>query len=156
MDQLHTAVLDIVALINGPERDAVLIREAGITLDRALFPLLVLTGRLGPIGVVELADRVGRDHTTVSRQLARMETLGIIARAPDATDRRRRACVLTTTGQAMAARIDDARESLLRRGFADWSERDIDDLVRLTVQFAAAMRRGQTGADLAAAPAPSA
>ena len=150
LNRLHTAVLDIVAMMNGPERDAVLTREAGIALDRALFPLLVLTGRLGPIGVRDLADRVGRDHTTVSRQLARMETQGLIARVVDATDRRR-ACVLTTPGQAMVACIDSARERLLRRGFADWTETDIDALVRLTTQFAAAMRRAQSEDDESAA-----
>jgi len=65
--RLHGAVLDIVSVINRPQRDEVLIKEAGIPLDRALFPLLVGVGRFGPIGVVELADRVGRDYTTVSR-----------------------------------------------------------------------------------------
>ena len=39
--QLHGAVLDIVAAMNRPQRDEALIREAGIPLDRALFPLLV-------------------------------------------------------------------------------------------------------------------
>jgi DNA-binding MarR family transcriptional regulator len=151
LDRLHTATLGIVAMMNGPERDAVLIREAGITLDRALFPLLVLTGRLGPIGVRDLADRVGRDHTTVSRQLVRMEAQGLIARIVDATDRRRRVCVLTTPGQTMAASIDSARERLLRRSFADWTETDIDALVRLTTQFAAAMRRAQSQDDESAA-----
>ncbi len=52
--QLHGAVLDIVAAIVGPQRDELLIREAGIRLDRALFPLLVLIDRFGPVGVVEL------------------------------------------------------------------------------------------------------
>jgi len=138
-------VLDIAGMMNGPERDAVLIREARITLDRALFPLLVLTGRLGPIGVVELAERVWRDQTTVSRQLARMEAQGLIARVANVVDRRRRACVLTAPGQAMAEHIDAARQSLLQRGFAGWNEHDVDDLVRLTVRFADAMRRSQSG-----------
>lgn len=33
-----------------------------------LFPLLVAVGRHGPVGVVELADHLGRDYTTVSRR----------------------------------------------------------------------------------------
>jgi hypothetical protein len=68
--QLHGALLDIVSAINRPQRDEALIREAGIALDRALFPLLVGIERFGPIGVVELADRIGCDYTTVSRQVA--------------------------------------------------------------------------------------
>jgi hypothetical protein len=35
--QLHGAVLDIVGAMNRPRRDEVLIKEAGISLDRALF-----------------------------------------------------------------------------------------------------------------------
>ncbi len=70
---LHGALLDIVSVMNRPQRDAELIKEAGIPLDRALFPLLVGIERFGPIGVVELADRAGRDYTTVSRQVAKLE-----------------------------------------------------------------------------------
>ena len=88
--RLHDAVLDIVAVINRPDRDERLIREAGIRLDRALFPLLVLTERFGPIGVVDLAGRVGRDHSTVSRQAAKLVQLGLVERRERATDRRLR------------------------------------------------------------------
>src|SRR5262245_48031274 len=85
---LHAALVDIVIVINRPQGDAVLIREAGIRLDRALFPLLVGIERFGPIGVVELAERAGRDYTTVSRQVAKLETLGLVSSRPGTTDRR--------------------------------------------------------------------
>ena len=61
--ELHGALIDIVSVMNRPQRDEQMVREAGISLDRALFPLLVMVERLGPIGVVDLADRVGRDYT---------------------------------------------------------------------------------------------
>ncbi len=144
---LHGVVLDIVGMMNGPQRDELLIREAGIRLDRALFPLLVLVERLGPIGVVDLADRVGRDYTTVSRQLAKLEALGLIERRGSATDRRVREAVIASAGKAMTDRIDTARERILRRGFADWPAGDIDELVRLTSKFADAMRLGVADAE---------
>jgi len=34
---LHGALLDIVGAMNRPQRDEMLIKEAGIRLDRALF-----------------------------------------------------------------------------------------------------------------------
>jgi len=110
--ELHGALLEIVGVMNRPQRDEAMIREAGIALDRALFPLLVLVERLGPIGVVELADRVGRDYTTVSRQVAKMETLGLITRQANASDRRVREAVVTAQGKAMTARIDEARNRI--------------------------------------------
>ena len=140
--KLHSALLDIVGMMNGPQRDEVILRVAGIKLDRALFPLLVLIERLGPIGVVYLADRVGRDHTTVSRQLARMEELQLIERRSSAADRRVRETVIRPRGKAMTDAIDAARERLLAAGFADWPKDDLDALVRLMPKFADALRRG--------------
>jgi DNA-binding MarR family transcriptional regulator len=143
--QLHGAVLDIVGMMNGPQRDEAIIREAGIRLDRALFPLLVLIERFGPVGVVDLADRVGRDYTTVSRQLAKLEQLDLIERREGATDRRVREAVVKPKGKAMTDAIDGARERILSAGFAGWDEADFAALVRLMPKFAQAMRDGVGG-----------
>src|SRR5580658_2783591 len=86
--KIYAAVVDLVGIMNRPQRDARMIAEAGISLDRALFPLLVGIGRFGPIGVVDLADHVGRDYTTVSRQVAKLESLGLVQREAAQADRR--------------------------------------------------------------------
>jgi DNA-binding MarR family transcriptional regulator len=134
--ELHSALVEIVGVMNRPQRDEAMIKEAGISLDRALFSLLVLVERLGPIGVVELADRVGRDYTTVSRQVAKMEGLGLISRQENAIDRRLREAVITEQGKMMTDRIDEARERIARSIFAKWDDQDIEDLVRLMRRFA--------------------
>ena len=136
---LHGAVLDIVAAMNRPQRDELLIRAAGIPLDRALFPLLVGIERFGPLGVVDLADRVGRDYTTVSRQVARLESLGLVSRHAGAADRRVREAAITSKGRAMTDRVDAAREHIGRAVFRTWNPDDIDALVRLMRKFADAM-----------------
>ncbi|QZP23921.1 MarR family winged helix-turn-helix transcriptional regulator [Pseudomonas sp. DR208] len=122
--------------MNRPQRDEAMVREAGISLDRALFPLLVLVERLGPIGVVELADRVGRDYTTVSRQVAKLENQGLVTRQASALDRRVRESVITEKGKAMTDRVDDARERIGMSIFSTWEEGDFDNLVRLMRKFA--------------------
>lgn len=137
--KLHGSVLDIVAVMNRPQRDEIMVRAAGITLDRALFPLLVLVGKYGPIGVVELADRNGRDHTTVSRQVARLEELGLVTRQANARDRRIREAVITPKGKEMTDRIDVARERLTRQVFADWDEAELDTLVAVLRRYADAI-----------------
>jgi DNA-binding MarR family transcriptional regulator len=139
--QLHGAILDIVSVINRPQGDERLIREAGIRLDRALFPPLVLVERLGPIGVGELADRVGRDYSTVSRQIAKLESLGLVTRAPSAADRRVSEATVTPEGRKMTDRIDAARDRMGHAIFESWQARDIDDLVRLMRRFADDLRR---------------
>jgi DNA-binding MarR family transcriptional regulator len=139
--QLHGAVLDIVGVINEPQRDEFLIKKAGIPLDRALFPLLVGIERFGPIGVVELAGRVGRDYTTVSRQVAKLESLGLVTRQESAGDRRVRKAAVTAKGKAMTDLVDAAREKIGRAIFATWDAHDIDELVRLMRKFADAIKQ---------------
>ncbi|MDQ7248141.1 MarR family winged helix-turn-helix transcriptional regulator [Dongia sedimenti] len=126
--------------MNRPQRDEELIREAGIALDRALFPPLVLIERIGPIGVVDLADRVGRDYTTVSRQVAKLESLGLVKRQDAAADRRVREAVITPQGKALTDRLDAARERMARALFAHWDAKDIDALVGLMTRFAEDLR----------------
>ncbi len=78
--ELHHTLVDLVGLMNRPQRDSALLEEAGVVLDRALFPLLIVIERKGPIGVVELAELVGRDYTTVSRQVSKLHGLRLLSR----------------------------------------------------------------------------
>jgi len=133
---LHGALISIVSVMNRPQRDEAMVREAGISLDRALFPLLVGIERLGPIGVVDLADRVGRDYTTVSRQVAKLESLGLVQRQEGVEDRRVREAMVTPKGKVMTDAVDAARERMGRAIFAKWKERDVEELVRLLQKFA--------------------
>lgn len=137
--KLHAAVLDIVSVINRPQRDEVLIKEAGIPLERALFPLLVSIERFGPIGIVDLADRIGRDYTTVSRQVAKLESLDLVARQAGAQDRRVREAVVAPKGKLMTDAVDAARDRIGNSILGDWDINDIDELVRLMRKFADAL-----------------
>jgi DNA-binding MarR family transcriptional regulator len=133
--QLHHTLVDLVGLMNQPQRDTALLQEAGVALDRALFPLLVGIEHKGPIGVVELADLAGRDYTTVSRQVAKLESLGLIARNPSKADKRVRQAKTTAKGREMTGLIDAARERMATALFANWSKRDLQDLARLMRRF---------------------
>jgi DNA-binding MarR family transcriptional regulator len=147
---LHEALIDIISVMNRPQRDEMMVREAGISLERALFPLLVVIERRGPIGVVDLADRVGRDYTTVSRQVAKLESLGLVERQAGAADRRIRQTIATPKGKAMTNAVDTARERIGRAIFSSWDERDVKELVRLMRKFADAVN-GDAPSDPASA-----
>ena len=133
---LHEALLSIGDAMNRPQNDARLLGEASISLDRALFPLLVRIERLGPIGVVDLAARVGRDYTTVSRQVAKLQSIGLVRRQAASGDRRINEAIVTREGKAMTDALDAARDRLARQFFAKWSERDFAQLVRLVRKLA--------------------
>jgi DNA-binding MarR family transcriptional regulator len=133
--KLHEAMVDLFALMNRPQRDDTLIREAGISLDRALFPLLIGIERYGPIGVVDLADRVGRDHTTVSRQVTKLEGLGLIERKSNPSDRRVNEAIITPEGRTLTDALDAARVRIASPILARWTDEDFGDLVRLMRRF---------------------
>jgi DNA-binding MarR family transcriptional regulator len=135
MRELHGSVVDLVALMNVPQRDDVILAEAGVSLDRALFPLLVGIQRFGPIGVGELADRAGRDYTTVSRQVAKLAELGLIERRPSPTDRRVNEAVLSSAGRRVTDALDAARYRLNAVLFSEWSDRDLFELERLMRRY---------------------
>jgi DNA-binding MarR family transcriptional regulator len=134
--ELHRTLVDLVGLMNQPKRDMALLQEAGVRLDRALFPLLIGIERKGPIGVVELAMLVGRDYTTVSRQISKLGRLGLIRRAPAKIDSRVREAVITARGQRMLRALDAARLRMASVLFAKWSRRDLEQLGRLMRRFA--------------------
>ena len=116
-----------------------MLREAGVSLDRALFPLLVALGARGTLVIMQLADLVGRDHTTVSRQVAKLESLRLVARCEDEDDRRRRAAQLTNDGRKIVRAITLARRRLLSQVLADWTTSDRGALAELNRRFADAL-----------------
>lgn len=136
---VHRALIDIASVMNRPERDDSMLATAGLSLERALFPLLVLVQQFGPIGVVDLAGRIGRDYTTVSRQVARLEELGLVTRRGSASDRRVREAEITPRGKTATDALDTARARMALAVFQDWSGDDLDALVRLLRKLADGM-----------------
>jgi DNA-binding MarR family transcriptional regulator len=134
--QLREALLDINGMLNRPQPDAALIALAGVDLDRALFPLLVRIERRGPLGIGELAELVGRDYTTVSRQVAKLESLGLVGRQVNAQDARIKEAVITEQGRTMTKALDGAREKLFLRVLNGWDKQEVAELARLLRKFA--------------------
>ncbi|MGI5154819.1 MarR family winged helix-turn-helix transcriptional regulator [Microbispora sp. CA-102843] len=133
--RLHGAIVDLVVLMNLPSRDDVLLAEAGVSLDRALFSLIVGIERFGPIGVGELAERAGRDYTTISRQVAKLAALGLVERRPSPTDARVKEAIITDAGRRVTDALDAARQRLAGPVLAQWSDRDLMELERLMRRY---------------------
>ena len=136
MREIHAALVDIISVMNQPQRDDVMLQKAGVKLDGPLFPLLVGVQHFGPISVVELADRAGRDHTTVSRQLAKLEKLGLIERRSSASDQRVREALLSAHGRSVTDKIDAARQKLGISIFSSWEEQELTTFARHIRKFA--------------------
>lgn len=146
LKSLHLSMVSLVSVMNRPRNDERLIQEAGVKLDQALFRLLVVIERVGPIGVVELADRLGRDYTTISRQVAKLATMELITRQGNPQDRRIREATIAPKGKDMTDRLDAARERMGSAIFESWAPQEVSDLVRLMAKFAGAMEAVERGA----------
>lgn len=142
----HGALLDILSVMNQPKRDETLLAAADVRLDQVLFPLLVAIGRYGPVGVVELADSLGRDYTTVSRQVKKLQEQGLALKQPAERDKRISEVTLSEQGKALTNAIDGARQKMMNAIFADWPEEDVKALFRLVRQYAESVK-GKTPSD---------
>jgi DNA-binding MarR family transcriptional regulator len=137
---LHEALLQIVNILNRPQGDNVILARAGVSLDTALFPLLVRVSVQRNLTIGELADQVGRDYSTVSRQITRLQALGLIHTEPSKADRRRRLLSVTAAGKNTVKKIDRARNLVMSEALDGWSQTEIIELAQMTTRLAAAMQ----------------
>ncbi len=104
------------ALLRLEDLHAEHLAPVGVTV-RELAVLLLLDGH-DPQSQQEAATRLGVDRTTMVGLLDGLEDKGLVARRPDAGDRRRNVLALTAEGQAALARAvrasDEAERQLLR------------------------------------------
>jgi len=132
---LREALLDLTGVLNRPQPDAALMAVAGVHLDRALFPLLVRVARRA-VSIGELAELSGRDYSTVSRQISKLQNLGLVARAVDAADARVTQVEITRKGRMITTALDAAREQLMTSLLAAWNRNEVAQLARLLRKFA--------------------
>lgn len=143
LDDIASALIDLTGCLNSPRQDEVLLGEAGVALDRALFPLLVRLNAMGTTSVTELAGQVGRDPSTVSRQLARLESLGLVKRPTAKDDMRVREAAITKAGLAAVNAIAKARRKLLGQLVQGWTESELRLFPELLQRLADAMKEKQ-------------
>lgn len=140
IDALAAALLDLIGCLNSPRQDDVLLREAGVSLDRALFPLLVHLSAATAMSVAKLAEQVGRDPSTVSRQLGKLEQLGLVRRPAAREDMRVRDAAVSKAGLRTVAAITVARRRLLGEFLQDWPPEERELFPKLLQRLADSMK----------------
>jgi DNA-binding MarR family transcriptional regulator len=110
------------------ELNAEALAPHGIT-GRELAVLLVLAGR-EPASQQEAAGRLGIDRTTMVAFLDTLERKGLVARRPDANDRRRNVLALTETGTDTLRLAVKASDDAQRRFLAPLTRTASEQLKR--------------------------
>ena len=104
---------------------------AGVDLSRPAYALLRRIDEDGPATLGDLARATGMDAASTGRQVRRLEELGYVERAPDATDGRVITVTITDAGHDARQRIAEVLEAHLRDALARWSATDRQKLGEL-------------------------
>jgi DNA-binding MarR family transcriptional regulator len=104
-------------------------------VDRYTYPVLSLLDGHGPLGLAELAHRLGLTKPTTSRHVARLAAAGLVATRADLRDVRALLVVLTPAGDGVVARLRAARRERLAAVLSGWSDQDRDTLGALLARL---------------------
>lgn len=109
-------------------------------LDVASYTVLVtisdLSGSLpGGVRAIDVAETLGLHKSTMSRNIAVLERLGLVAREPSVEDARARILTITEPGRRSLDAAVTARRQRVSTTLGRWSEADLRDLARLLGQL---------------------
>ncbi|WP_042412532.1 MarR family winged helix-turn-helix transcriptional regulator [Streptacidiphilus anmyonensis] len=105
------------------------------SMDRAAFLLLNRLDRSGPVGVKALAQAMGIDSSTVTRQVAPLVDCGLVDRVPNPDDGRAVLLELSDQGRRRLEEVRSSRQELMRVLLADWPAGDRETFVELLTRF---------------------
>jgi DNA-binding MarR family transcriptional regulator len=94
-------------------------------LDAACYAMLLHVSDIAPVRAADVVERTGLDKSTVSRQIARLEELGLVERVADPHDGRARQVQLTEVGTDRLNNVRADRRARMRAIFDRWTTEDI-------------------------------
>jgi len=127
--ELIKSLVSIVSFFNRTDRDKKFVKAAGINLEATSFQLFVTIGRMQPTNVSDLANMMGKSHSSVSRQIDKLEKSGLIETRDSEKDARIRSIQLSKQGTELTATIDTTRLKEIKMVMSDWSDDEKKDLL---------------------------
>ncbi|GII99218.1 DNA-binding MarR family transcriptional regulator [Sediminihabitans luteus] len=126
---LRAVELEVTLLLRRADQAT---RTQAVTgLDRSAYLVLHVLDEHGPLSVTAIADLLGLDGSTVTRQVIALERAGHATRRRDDADRRVVLVAPSADGLAALARHRTARAELYDRVLTDWSDDDRAHLAEL-------------------------
>ena len=123
--QIEQALGALLRLTRAPRFAETVRQRAGAEVDRAGYAVLVRVSELGPVRLSELAQYLGLDVSTVSRQVQQLEQRGLVDRSPDPLDGRAALLELSVPGRDIMQKMRDAWEETVADVLGAWKPADI-------------------------------
>lgn len=103
-------------------------RQVHPDMEPAAYGLLAVIRREGPIRLTDLALNIGVGKPSVSRQIAFLESLGLVSKEADPLDGRAQAIRLTEKGEEKMHQVQDARRQVFRERLGEWPVGELQTL----------------------------
>ncbi len=136
LDTMETELAMLTRALEGLSRQSAIYRD----LDRSGYVLARTLVAEEPMSITGLATRLGLDATTVTRQVAAMETAGVVRRRRDERDARVSLIELTPLGRRRMESVRRARTDRIGRLVAGWPAPDVARFGALLGRLNDAMR----------------
>ena len=116
-------------------------RQVHPDMEPAAYGLLTVIRREGPIRLTDLAMNIGVGKPSVSRQIAFLESIGLVSKEADPLDGRAQAIRLTPKGEEKMHQVQDARREVFRERLGEWPVEDLQELARFMAKLNATYER---------------
>jgi DNA-binding MarR family transcriptional regulator len=103
-------------------------RQVHPDMEPAAYGLLSIIRKDGPIRLTELASCIGVGKPSVSRQIAFLESIGMVYKEADPQDGRAQSIRLTPKGEEKMHQVQDARRQVFRERLGEWPLEEIQTL----------------------------
>jgi DNA-binding MarR family transcriptional regulator len=113
--------------------------KARNSMDRAAYLLLSRLDREGPMGVKALAEGMGIDSSTVTRQVAPLVETGLVKRTSHPEDGRAVVLALSPRGRARLTEVRASRRALMAVLTEDWTGEERRSFCDLLARFNTAL-----------------
>lgn len=119
--------------------------KARNSMDRAAYLLLNRLDREGPMGVKALAEAMGIDSSTVTRQVAPLVDTGLVKRTSHPEDGRAVVLALSPRGRGRLEEVRDSRRRLMAQVTDDWTAQEREVFTGLLARFNTALAEWHAG-----------
>lgn len=134
--EIEAALVRLVRRTTDPRGNRRLNMRAGVDFDRSSWIALLRIAENEPVRLSDVAEVIGIDASTASRQVARLVDAGVVARRPDPDDARALLHELTSSGRGVLEKMRRARAEWIEEVLAPFGAADRRRLAALLTRLA--------------------